>query len=283
MAILTWMSGCGSAWALGEEDTALWIRGSETLKPVLEAWVKPFHERHPDIGLHIQGGGSVKGIAALINGHGHVAATSRTMQEWEAQLAVASGFAKPQGQVVGWDAVAVIVHRDNGIQALDLDQLAGIYRKHRRIARWTALDNPLPGCMAQQIHPLSRTTKAGIYGIFRARLFGAHLADMSRRLTFTRDDPGLVNRVAEDPCAIGYVSLSSLTSGVRAVCLAEQSGEACITPTPERIRDRSYPLIHPLYLYTLGQPQGDLKTFLDWTLDPEAQAILVAQGFVPAH
>jgi phosphate transport system substrate-binding protein len=45
--------------------------------------------------------------------------------------------------------------------------------------------------------------------------------------------------------------------------------------------DQKYPISRPLFVYTLGEPQGDLKEFIDWILSPKGQAVVEEIGYVP--
>ena len=45
--------------------------------------------------------------------------------------------------------------------------------------------------------------------------------------------------------------------------------------------DQSYPLARSLLIYTLGEPQGEVKRYLDWILSPGGQQIVQATGYVP--
>ena len=45
--------------------------------------------------------------------------------------------------------------------------------------------------------------------------------------------------------------------------------------------DKSYPLARPLYIYTLGEPQGAVKAYVDWILSDAGQKIVEDSGYVP--
>jgi phosphate transport system substrate-binding protein len=34
-------------------------------------------------------------------------------------------------------------------------------------------------------------------------------------------------------------------------------------------------------MYTNGEPQGDIKTYLDWVMSDEGQCILLEKGYAP--
>ena len=54
-----------------------------------------------------------------------------------------------------------------------------------------------------------------------------------------------------------------------------------MAPTIAAVRDRSYPLARSLHVYTLGEPRGPVKAYVDWILSPAGQKVVEDAGFVP--
>jgi phosphate transport system substrate-binding protein len=52
-------------------------------------------------------------------------------------------------------------------------------------------------------------------------------------------------------------------------------------PTVETVKDGSYPIARGLYIYTVGEPEGAIREYLDWILGTEGQTIVQELGFVP--
>jgi phosphate transport system substrate-binding protein len=52
-------------------------------------------------------------------------------------------------------------------------------------------------------------------------------------------------------------------------------------PGVEAARSGKYPISRKLYMYTAGEPQGEVKAFIDWVLSPEGQKLVEKEGFVP--
>jgi phosphate transport system substrate-binding protein len=65
--------------------------------------------------------------------------------------------------------------------------------------------------------------------------------------------------------------------------VSKKKGEPAIEPTTATAMDKTYPLARALYLYTRGEPTGNIKEFLDWVLSPEGQQIVASVGFVPIN
>ena len=54
-----------------------------------------------------------------------------------------------------------------------------------------------------------------------------------------------------------------------------------MAPTIAAVHDKSYPLARSLHLYTLGEPQGAVKAYIDWILSPAGQKVVEDAGYVP--
>ena len=57
--------------------------------------------------------------------------------------------------------------------------------------------------------------------------------------------------------------------------------EPAIEPSVETVLNHTYPISRPLFIYTLGEPEGHVKEFIDWMLSPKGQAIVEETGYVP--
>jgi phosphate transport system substrate-binding protein len=63
--------------------------------------------------------------------------------------------------------------------------------------------------------------------------------------------------------------------------VSPKAGSAAVAPTVENTTSKVYPLARSLHLYTLGQPEGAVKAYIDWILSPAGQKILAESGYVP--
>ena len=93
----------------------------------------------------------------------------------------------------------------------------------------------------------------------------------------------VVDLVEKTPCAIGYSGLAYATDHVKLACIASSDGGECVNPSVATASDRSYPIARPLFMYTNGEPEGDIKAYLNWILADEGQCILVNKGYAPAR
>ena len=71
------------------------------------------------------------------------------------------------------------------------------------------------------------------------------------------------------------------TSHVKMLAVATTPDVPYYAPTLENVLAKTYPIARPLYMYSLGEPTGAIKAYLDWILSAEGQKIVEKLGFVP--
>ncbi|MBF0471181.1 MAG: substrate-binding domain-containing protein, partial [Gammaproteobacteria bacterium] len=156
-----------------------------------------------------------------------------------------------------------------------------------RATKWSDLGLKVPGCASDEIVVVSRQNSSGTYAYFkRAVLKRGAKKGLIAKGSFrsgTLDLHGskdVVDLVEKTPCAIGYSGLAYATDHVKMVCISSD-GAACIAPSVATASDRSYPIARPLFMYTNGEPQGEIKKYMEWILSDEGQCILLKKGYAP--
>jgi phosphate transport system substrate-binding protein len=92
---------------------------------------------------------------------------------------------------------------------------------------------------------------------------------------------GISAEVRQNPNAIGYDGLGYVTPDQKVVAVARDPGGPFVLPTVASVNNSTYPIARDLYMYTAGEPDGIIATYLDWIMDIEAQTIVNELGFVP--
>ena len=261
--------------------TLLQNKGSDTLVNVAQAWAEAYHEVDSEVAVAVTGGGSGTGIAALINGTVDLANASRAMKQKELDLAKKRGQ-NPVEHIVGYDALAIFLHRNNPIDSLSIAQLAEIYGEEGATSEWTDLGVEVPGCRAQKMVLVSRQNNSGTYAYFRRAVLGKR-RDYKLGTLDMHGSKDVVDLVEKTPCAIGYSGLAYATEHTKMVCVATEDGQPCVAPSVSTASDRSYPIARPLLMYTNGEPTGEIKKYLDWVLSDEGQCIILRKGYAPVR
>jgi len=254
--------------------------GSDTMVNVAQAWAEVYAQVEPDVSVEVSGGGSGTGIAALINGTVDLANCSRKMEPDEIERAVQNTGKQPKEYVVGYDALAVYVHKDNPLDKITIDQLGRIYGEDGDIDKWSQLGIQHSNCPSDEIIRVSRQSNSGTYHYFREALLGT-TKDFklgSRDLHGSKDVVELIGRT---PCALGYSGMGYATGEVKLVRVAKTEADPYYAPNVENALSGNYPIARPLYVYSLGEPNEFTKKYLDWIFSEAGQNIVRESGYVP--
>jgi phosphate transport system substrate-binding protein len=254
--------------------------GSDTMVNLAQAWAEEYAEINRAVSVEVSGGGSGTGIAALINGTADIANCSRRMRPEEIERARQHTGKEPQYRVVGYDALAVYVHKDNPLGAITVGQLAEIYGEGGKITRWSQLGIEHAGCPSDEIIRVSRQSSSGTYHYFREALLGEKRDFKlgSRDLHGSKDVVELIGRT---PCAIGYSGMRYATPGVKKLKVARETGEPAYAPGAATTLDGTYPIPRPLYVYWLGELTGELRRYLQWICSDAGRDVAEARAYVP--
>jgi phosphate transport system substrate-binding protein len=250
-------------------------KGSDTMVEVAQALA----EHYKKASVEVSGGGSAVGISAMISGTVDIANSSRAMSQSEVDLAKKNTGKDPVQRVVGYDALAIYVHKANPLNEISVEQLAQVYGDGGKITKWSELGVKVPGCEKDEIVLMSRQNNSGTYEYFKEAVLGKE----GKYKLGTIDASGsrdLVAQVANLPCAIGYSGMGYKTPEVKMLLVKKGNGTG-VLPSIKAVHDKTYPISRPLYMYTLGEPTGAMKEYIDWTCAPEGQAILEKAGYVP--
>ncbi|MBN1400213.1 MAG: PstS family phosphate ABC transporter substrate-binding protein [Anaerolineae bacterium] len=267
----------GSSSASGRSGSlAIENKGSDTLVNLALAWAESYMQSRPDVRISVTGGGSGTGIAAMINGTVDIANASRAMKQEEIDAARKNGI-EPVEWVVARDAIAVVVHPSNPVDGLTLQQISDIYTG--KIENWHEV-----GGEDRPIVLLSRESNSGTYVYFLEEV--VRMGQSDSELLFSPDtllmpsSEGISSEVRQNPHAIGYDGLGYVTDDQKVIGVAVDEVSPYILPSAQTVNNGAYPISRPLYMYTAGEPQGEVAAYLSYVLD--AGQLLVAElGFVP--
>ena len=271
--------GGGGGQAAKPAKTIIQNKGSDTMVNVAQVWAEEYRKAAPDVEVEVSGGGSGVGIAALIKGAVDIANASRDLKPSEAEQAQKNTGKTPVGFNVGFDALAVYVHKDNPLSEITLQQLADLYAEGGKTTRWSELGVTIPGVSDDTIVRVSRQSSSGTYEFFREHALGNKDFRMgSRDLNGSKE---VVELVGGTPTAIGYSGMGYATAAVKMLKVTSQPGSPAVAPTVAAVHDKTYPLARSLHLYTLGEPQGAVKQYIDWILSDAGQKVVEDSGYVP--
>jgi phosphate transport system substrate-binding protein len=242
----------------------LTIQGSTTVLPIAQSAAEVYMDNNPEADITVRGGGSGTGIAALIDGATDIADASRPMKQKEIKQARENGV-NPVAHVIARDGIAVIVHPDNLVSSMSIEDIKAIFTGE--VSRWSDFGG------SGTIVVVSRDAASGTFETFNElALENAKLTDAALMLASNLE---VARTIAQTPGAIGYVGLGYLTDEVKALKVNN------VLPSEATVQDGTYPLARLLFMYTNGNPSGLAKNFIDFIMCPQGQNIVQEAGFVP--
>jgi len=274
------LAGCATTTAEAPASTPAAVetiqnKGSDTMVNLALAWAEAYTAEHPQVSISVTGGGSGTGIASLINGTVDIANASREIKPEEHEAARANGI-EPVEYVVAQDAIAVVVHPANPVDRLTLQQISDIYTG--KITNWREL-----GGEDRPIVLLSRESNSGTYVYFLenvVRLGQPSDLLLSPDTLLMPSSEGIGAEVRQNPNAIGYDGLGYVTSEEKTLAIAVSEEAPYVLPSAQTVNDGTYPIARPLYMYTAGEPTGEVAAYIEWVLTA-GQELVDDLGFVP--
>jgi len=263
----------------GQQGATIQVKGSDTMVNLAQAWAEEYKKVEPTASVEVAGGGSGVGIAALIKGTIDIANASRNMKASEIEQTKKNTGKDAKEIIVGFDALAVYVHKDNPLNEITVEQLGELYKEGGAITKWSQLGLKIPGCDSDEIVRVSRQSSSGTYEFFREHVLGNKDFKLgSRDMNGSKE---VVELVSTTPCAIGYSGMGYNMPGVKMLKVAAKTGATSYPPSVENTLNKNYPIARSLQVYTLGEPQGAIKKYIDWTLSDAGQKIVESSGYVP--
>ncbi|MEI6846836.1 MAG: phosphate ABC transporter substrate-binding protein [Chlorobiaceae bacterium] len=253
----------GTAQAAGK----IVIDGSTTVGPIAKAFAGYF-TKTTGIQVIVSESGSGNGAKSLINKTCDIATMSRAMKDNELTAAKAKGV-KPVEHVIALDGLAIVVHPGNRVNALTKAQIRGIYMG--KYTNWSQVGGPNAAIIVIQ-----RESNSGTQDSFKELVMGKD-NPISKRVETQASNGAIKSRVATTPAAVGFIGLGFVDNSVKALLVDG------IEPDVKTVKNGTYPIHRPLFMYTNGQPTGAVKQFIDLAKTAEGKNLISESGFVNIH
>jgi glucose/mannose transport system substrate-binding protein len=228
--------------------------------------------------FEIQAHGSKTAFADLAAGRADIAMSSRQIKPEEAQQCASAGLGNLLSpgceNVLGMDAVVVLVNKSNPLDFITKQQLADVFAG--KISDWSQIGGS-PG----PIYLYAPDDNSGTFDTFKSIVLSART--LSSRTSRYEDMNKLSDAVAADTNGIGIAG-RSFVRNTKVLAIAEP-GRKPLLPDTFSVATGDYPLSRRLYLYTPSEPQNKwtrkfvefalpkLEVFSWWTSGGEAAAL----------
>lgn len=236
--------------------------GSTSMEKVIGALSESYMAANKDVTVNYNPTGSGAGITAVQEGTCDIGLSSRALKDEEK----AAGLKET---VLAYDGIAIIVHPDNPVSDLTLEQIAKLYTGE--ITNWKDV-----GGNDAEVVLIGREAASGTRDGFESITGTKDACQYRQELTSTGD---VITAVSQNPDAIGYASLASVKDTVKALNVGG------VTPSEATVKDGSYLVQRPFVLVTVeGKALSPAaQAFFDYALSADAASIISAAGAVAAN
>jgi phosphate transport system substrate-binding protein len=284
---LTW-TGCGrksesgggaSSGDSSAKTAEIRAKGSDTMIQLATAWAEAYRKVKPNVFVNANGGGTGTGFAALQNNTTDICNASREIKPEEREKTKSVTGKEVKEFVVAYDALALYTHPANPIKEISIDDLREIWAEGGTFTTWEQINPPFTG----KITLFGRQNNSGTYDYFREHVCG--MKDGKQRefrggISEMNGSSEVVENVSKTTTAMGYSGMGYKTPRVNWLKISPRKSEPAFEPGVDMARSGKYPIARKLYLYTAGEPAGEVKAYIDWILSPDGQKIVEKEGFV---
>ena len=274
-------TGATTALAASKKVVEIRCKGSDTMLQLATAWSEAYRKVNKNVFINVNGGGSGTGFAALQNNNTDICMASRDIKAEEKEKVKAASGKDAVESTVAYDALAVYAHPSNPVQQISIEELREIWAEGGTITDWEQVNPAAKG----KIVLFGRQNSSGTYDYFREHICGKTPEKKQREfrggISEMNGSAEVVENVSRTQTGLGYSGMGYKTKKVSWLKVSAKKGEPGVEPGVEAARSGKYPISRKLYLYTAGEPSGDVKAFIDWVLSPAGQKIVGKEGFVP--
>ena len=233
--------------------------GSTSMEKVIGALSESFMAQNSGVTVNYNPTGSGSGITAVQEGTCDIGLSSRALKDEEKSAGL-------KETVLAYDGIAIIVHPDNPVSDLSVEQLAQLYTGE--ITNWKDV-----GGNDAEVVLIGREAASGTRDGFESITGTKDKCQYRQELTSTGD---VITAVSQNPDAIGYASLASVKDSVKALNVDG------VTPSEATVKDGSYKVQRPFVLVTMEGKELSpaAQAFFDYAISSDAASIIAKAGAV---
>lgn len=233
--------------------------GSTSMEKVIGALSESFMAQNDGVTVNYNPTGSGSGITAVQEGTCDIGLSSRALKDEEKSAGL-------KETVLAYDGIAIIVHPDNPVSDLSVEQIAKLYTGE--ITNWKDV-----GGNDAEVVLIGREAASGTRDGFESITGTKDKCQYRQELTSTGD---VITAVSQNPDAIGYASLASIKDSVKALNVDG------VTPSEATVKDGSYKVQRPFVLVTMEGKELSpaAQAFFDYAVSSDAASIIAKAGAV---
>lgn len=230
------------------------------------------YEKKTGIKVELLGGGATKGIRQVSNKEVQIGGTCRHVIEKDKSMMTHEEERRVELRPVAWDALVLMVHKDNPVDNVSLNQLRKLYKGE--ITNWKELggkDAPIELYVRKgKISGVGRTIRELLFYNYDEEFVAKHVVE---------ETANLEKDMVTNPNGAGVTGVSSARKLKGIAKILKIDGKE---PSYENIRTGQYLLYRPLYIVSnLQEKDPEVKKFVAFVTGDEGKKIMRSVGTVP--
>jgi phosphate transport system substrate-binding protein len=264
-------------------QTTVTIDGSSSVFPIGEAIAEEFQRANRNVRVTVGISGTGGGFKKFCRGETQMQNASRPILQAEMEECRRAGIRYVE-LPIAFDALTVVVSpRNRFVECLTVAELRRVWEPaaQGRITNWNQVRQGFPDA---RLTLYGAGADSGTFDYFTEAIVGR--AKSSRGdYTASEDDNVLVQGVARDPNALGYIPYAYVASHPDALrVVAVDGGRGCVLPSAETVVNGTYsPLSRPFFLYVNLQAldRPEVRQLAEFYLSPSGRNLIREVRYVP--
>jgi phosphate transport system substrate-binding protein len=290
--ILAILSASGWACSGGTRGIAgepVKIDGSSTVYPLTTAVAEEFKKAQPAARIEVRFSGTRAGFEQFCKGQTDLQDASRPIEPAEASACESAGVGYVE-LPIAHDAITIILHSGNTwASSMTTKELQKIWEPaaQGKVTRWRQVRADWPD---EPLVLFGPGVRSGTFDFFTHAIVGTERASRTD-YTASEDDDEIVNGVAGNPYALGYVGYVHYEhhrDKLKAAAIDDLDpdvGPGPIEPSPSSVRRGMYrPLSRPLFIYVNSKrlERPEVKAFVNF-YTRNSEALASRSGSIPLN
>ncbi len=235
------------------------VTGPDSMFGRLHTLSQLFERENPSIDIQVIRSENVDaGFAAILKKETDVTMASRKISSQESDAAKASGIELIES-LIGYGGIVIVAHPSNPLKELTVEQVQKLFRGD--CANWKEI-----GGKDEQVKIFGVGPKhPGTVVFIREDLLAN--APFSPKAQIMPDFPSIMAQVAVTPGGVGYVRIRDAfeypgPNRCNIFKIKKSQDSEAVLPCRATVKDGTYPIRRPYYLYINSKSPGDVRKFV---------------------
>jgi phosphate transport system substrate-binding protein len=268
--------------SMEELSGTITIDGSSTVAPYSEAAAELFMGEHSGVQISVGTSGTGGGFERFCAGETDISDASRPISDDEIALCEGAGIEWEEVNVAN-DALSVLVHPENPVECLTVEQLNAIWAPDSTISNWSEIPD-LDVDFDAPLDLYGPGSTSGTFDYFTEAINGEEGATRTDYNDIGEDDNAGLVGVEGTVGGMFYVGFTYYVENQdRIKALQIDGGGGCVEPAAETVQDGSYaPLGRQLYVYPKAEAleRPEVLEFLTFYIQSN-ESIVEPVGGIP--